>query len=170
MTIDVNVLENLMPNILTVLTQLCATALLFVLMKKLAWQPVMKILSERSKYEQERLQEADRLKKEQESMMAQAEKELEEAGQKAQQTIQSAREEGEKLKEKLITEGRERQKQLVEDAERDISLQKSKMLDEVHKEMVNVAINATSKMLGEKVDAKTDKKVVESFIKEVSKK
>lgn len=170
MSIDVNVLEKLMPDILTVVTQLCATAILFVLMKKLAWGPVKKILAERSRFEQDKLAEAETYRKEQEEMRSEAEKELDEANKQARETLQNAREEGERLKESIIAEGRAHSKQLVEDAERDIELQRTKMLDEVHQELVNVAIETTSKMLGQNVDDKTDRKVVENFIKEVSRK
>ncbi len=170
MTIDVDVLEQLMPNILTILTQLCATAILFLLMKKFAWEPVKKILAARSQFEQGKLAEAEEYRAEQEKLKREAEKQLEEAGQQARETIQKAREEGERLKDSIVSEGKERSRQMLEDAEKDIELQRTKMLDEVHKDIVNAAIDTASKMLGEKVDDKADRKVVESFIKEVSKK
>ena len=58
----VDILELLVPDVWTALTQLCATALLFFLMYKLAWKPVKKILDERSKFEQQKLSEAAALK------------------------------------------------------------------------------------------------------------
>ncbi len=170
MGIQIDLLSKLIPNILTIITQLCATAILFMLMKKFAWGPVKNILAERSKYEQERLTEADRLRKESAELKAEAEHELQEASVKAQQTIKDARSEAERLKESLINEGKERSQQLIDEAQKDIELQKAKMMEEMHKDIVNVAINTTSKMLGEKVDDKSDKKLVEGFIKEVSKK
>lgn len=170
MTIDIDVLEKLLPNILTVITQLCATAVLFLLMKKFAWEPVKKIMAARSEYEQERLSEADRLLQEQQQLRQQAEDELEQASVKARETMQDARDEGERMKENIIAEGRERSRQLIEEAGKDIELQRSKMLDEVHQQIVNVAIDTTSKMLGEKVDDKSDRKIVEKFIEEVSRK
>ncbi|MBR4422532.1 MAG: ATP synthase F0 subunit B, partial [Erysipelotrichaceae bacterium] len=55
----VDILSQLIPNVWTVITQLCATAVLFFLMYKLAWKPVKKILDARSEYEQARLSEAE---------------------------------------------------------------------------------------------------------------
>ena len=49
----VDILELLIPDVWTALAQLCATALLFFLMYKLAWKPVSRILNERSRFEQQ---------------------------------------------------------------------------------------------------------------------
>ena len=87
MNIDIDVLSQLMPNIFTVITQLCATAVLFLLMYKLAWQPVKKILDARSEYEEKRLTDAEALKNKNEQLNAEASQQIEEANVQAQQII-----------------------------------------------------------------------------------
>ena len=168
MNINVDVLENLVPNLLTVATQLIATLIMFIMLKKFAWEPVKKIMNERSAYEQERLNEAERLRQENRELKEQIEKELEDANKQAQETIQEAQMEGQRLKDSMVSEGRERSKQLIDDAERSIELERSKMLDEMHEEIVDVALNATEKMLNEKLDEESDRRAIDSFIKEVS--
>ena len=79
----VDILALLVPNIWTAITQLCATAVLFFALYKLAYKPVKKILDARSEYEQNRLAEADALKKENEEMKKQMEAELAKADDKA---------------------------------------------------------------------------------------
>lgn len=170
MGVNVDVLSKLMPNILTIAVQLCATAVLFLLMKRFAWDPVRKILEERSKYEQERLTDAEDLRREQIQLREEVEQQLSDASKQAIQTIKGAREEGERLRDSLVNEGKQRSQQLVDEAQKDIELQKAKMMEELHKDIVNVAINTTSKMLAEQVDEKSDKRIVEGFIKEVAKK
>ena len=49
----VDILGLLVPNIWTALTQLCATAVLFFLMYKLAYKPVKNILDKRSEFVRE---------------------------------------------------------------------------------------------------------------------
>ena len=168
MQIDIDVLENLMPNVLTVVTQLCATLVMFLLLKKFAWEPVKKIMATRSAYEQERLEEAERLKQENLELRAQMDKQLADASRKAQETIQNAQLEGQRMKDNLVSEGRERSKQLLDEAEHSIELERNKMLDEVHEEIVDVALSATEKMLSEKLDEESDRRVIDSFIKEVT--
>lgn len=168
MNIQIDVLEQLMPNLLTMITQLVATFLLFVLMKKLAWEPAKKMLQQRADYQQSLLTEAEELKKENERLRRQVERQLAEADKAAQQTLANAQIEGEKLKNELVNEGREKSKQIVEEAQADIEMQKARMLDEMHEELVDAAISATEKMLNSKLDEKKDHQVIDDFIKEVS--
>ena len=168
MNIDIDVLNQLMPNILTVVTQLCATALLFFLMYKLAWTPVKRILDTRSEYEQSRLTEADKLRKDNEALNAEANKQIEEANAQAQEIVSRAQAEGLRLKENLVDEGRQKSQQMVEDAQRNITLQKNKMLEDMHEEVVDIAMQAAEKMLQRKLDSQADRDSIENFIKEVS--
>lgn len=168
MNIDIDVLNQLMPNILTVVTQLCATALLFFLMYKLAWKPVKRILDTRSEYEQSRLTEADQLRKDNEALNAEANKQIEEANAQAQEIVSRAQAEGLRLKENLVDEGRQKSQQMVEDAQRNITLQKNKMLEDMHEEVVDIAMQAAEKMLQRKLDSQADRDSIENFIKEVS--
>ena len=58
----VDILNQLVPNVWTALTQLCASAVLFFVLYKLGYKPVRKILDTRSEYEQNKLAQADALK------------------------------------------------------------------------------------------------------------
>ena len=168
MNIDIDVLSQLMPNILTVITQLCATAVLFFLMYKLAWKPVKKILDTRSEYEQSRLSNADEMKKKNELLNAEATQQIEEANIQAQQIIARAQEEGQKMRDDLVNEGRQKSRQLVEDAQRNIALEKNRMMEDMHEEVVEIALSAAGKMLQQKLDSSSDRDSIEDFIKEVS--
>jgi len=164
-----SVLENLMPNIWTVLTQLLATLILFLVLRKLVWKPVKEILNKRSVYEQERLEKAEQLRKENEEMNVQIQEELRQANIKATEIIKKSQVDGEKLRDNLIAEGKEKAQTIVNDAQRSIELQKAKMVDEMHQEIVDVAISAAEKMLKHKLDEKTDRDLIDKFVKEVSK-
>lgn len=164
-----SVLENLMPNIWTVLTQLLATLILFLVLKKLVWKPVKETLEKRSVYEQERLEKAERLRKENEELNTQVQEELRQANIKANEIVKKAQLEGEKVRDNLIAEGKEKAQVIVSDAQRSIELQKAKMVDEMHQEIVDVAISAAEKMLQHKLDDENDRKLIDKFVKEVSK-
>ena len=166
----VDILALLVPNIWTAITQLCATAVLFFALYKLAYKPVKKILDARSEYEQNKLAQADALKEENEALKKQLEEELAKADAAARETIEKARTEGRQLKENLISEGKERKEKLLADAKADIDLQRSRMLDEVQQEIVDATISATEKLLSEKIDETADMRIIDDFIKEVTKK
>ena len=159
----VDILALLVPDVWTALTQLCASAVLFFLMYKLAWKPVRKILDQRSEYEQSKLSEAETMKKENEELNDQAKKAITDANKEAEAIVKSAREEGISVRNELIEQGKEQSKQLLENAQRDMELQRSKMMEQMHEEIVDAALTATEKMLQSKISAETEK----AFVREV---
>ncbi len=166
----IDILGQLVPNVWTALTQLCATAVLFFLMYKLAWKPVKKILDARSEYESSRLSEADRLREESEKLNADARASIDEAQQQAQQILDDARVAGDQLREQIAQEGRKQVEKMRADAEKDIEKQRGKMLDQMQEEIVDTAVAVAEKILQSKVDAKQDKDNIDTFVKEVIKK
>lgn len=170
MKIETDILAQLMPNPLTMIAQLCATAILFFLMYKLAYKPVKKILDTRSEYEESRLKDADELKKKYEDLHAEAENEINNAKAEAKEIIAKAQDEGNRVKNNLIDEGKQKSQAIIDDAQNNIAMQKAKMLDEMHGEIVDVALTAAEKLLQSKIDSKNDKDSVNEFIKEVTNK
>lgn len=157
----------LFPNIWTVISQLCATAVLFFLMYKLAYKPVKKILDARSDYEQSRISEADALKEETEKLNEEAKRGIIEANKSAEDIVSSAREEAESIKNELVAQGKEASKQMMENAQKEIEVQRSKMLQDLHAEIVDATISATEKMLKVKIENQEDKDNIDTFVKEV---
>ena len=166
----IDILGQLVPNVWTALTQLCATAVLFFLMYKLAWKPVKKILDARSEYESSRLTEADRLREENEKLNVEARASIEEAQKEVQQILDEAREAGDQLKEQITQEGRKQVEKMRKDAEKDIEKQRNKMLEQMQEEIVDTAVAVAEKILQNKVNAKQDRDNIDTFIKEVIKK
>jgi len=163
----IDILQLLVPNVWTAISQLCASALLFFLMYKLAWKPIKKILDQRSEYEQSRLKEADDLRQENEKLNEQAKSAIIEANKTAETIVKNAREEGISIRDELVEQGKQQSKQLMDNAQRDIELQRSKMMEEMHEEIVDAALLATEKMLNSKLNSKSEKADIDSFVKEV---
>jgi len=163
----VDILELLVPDVWTALTQLCATALLFFLMYKLAWKPVKKILDERSKFEQQKLSEAAALKEENEKTAKEAKNIISDANRDAEMIVKEAREEGQNLKNELIEEGKRQSAQLLENAKHDMEMQKARMMEEMRSEIVDTAIAAAEKVLQNNVDPDAERQSINSFVKEV---
>ncbi len=163
----VDILELLVPDVWTSITQLCATAVLFFLMYKLAWKPVKKILDERSRFEQEKLSEAAALKEENEKINEQAKSIISEANRSAEAIVKEAREEAIATRNELVDDGKKQAAQLLENARHDMELERSKMMEEMRSEIVESAITAAEKILEEKADPQSEKKSIDSFVREV---
>jgi len=163
----VDILSLLVPNVWTALTQLCASAVLFFLMYKLAWKPVKKILDTRSEFEQVKLAEAERLIEENEKKYSEAKDIISDANRTAEEIVADATKEAQKVREDLLAETKKECELILANNQKDLELQKSKMLKEVQEELVDATISATEKMLKNKIDYKTEKDNIDSFIKEV---
>ncbi|MEA5026818.1 MAG: F0F1 ATP synthase subunit B [Erysipelotrichaceae bacterium] len=170
MEISLDVLEKLLPNVLTVVTQLVATFVLFFFMKKLAWQPVREILQKRADYEQKRLTDAQQLKETSEKMNEQARQELLKAGAEAKELISIGKSEAERIRNELIEDAKKKSAEKISDARKEIAYEKDQMRSEIHQEIIDVAFVAAEKLLAEKLDAQTDRQEIADFVKEVVKK
>ena len=62
------------------------------------------------------------------------------------------------------------EEQMLANAKADIVFERNRMLDEVQREIVDATISATEKMLSERIDEKADKRIIDDFIKEITKK
>ena len=163
----VDILELLVPDVWTSITQLCATAVLFFLMYKLAWKPVKKILDERSAFEQKKLDEASKLQIENEKISQQAKDIISEANRSAEAIVKEAREEAQNAKKELIDEGKKEAAQLLENAKRDAEQERSKQMEELRSQIVDSAILAAEKILENNIDSESEKLSVDSFVREV---
>jgi len=169
MEFNIDVLGKMVPNILTALTQLGATFILFYFIKKLAWKPVREILQKRSETEQNRLIEAQKLKDESEKINIQAKQELQQAGADAKQLISVGRSEAERVKNELLEDARRKSEEKLNEARKEIEYEKVLMRTELHNQIVDVALIAAEKLLSEKFDEKKDRQEIEKFVKEVVK-
>lgn len=163
----VDILGLLVPNVWTALSQLCASAVLFFLMYKLAYKPVKKILDARSEFEQDKLAKAEELIEENTRLNEEAKQSIRDANRTAEEIVSDARKEGEELKAGLINEAKEESKEIKAAAQKEVDLMRARVMDEMHDQLVDATISATEKMLQKKVDAKIDKDDIDSFIKEV---
>lgn len=165
---EFDVLNKLFPNPLTLFTQLCATAVLVFFAYKLLWKPVRAYLDKRSEYMQSQLTEAEELKKESERLFADANKELKAAGTTAKEIVERGRNEGKREKETIVLEAQKEAELKLDTARKQIDKEKQQMRDAVRKEIVEVAFDASEKLLHQKLDDTTDKASLEQFIKEVN--
>ena len=170
MQINIDVLGKLIPNILTVVTQLCATAVLFLLMRKLAWKPVHNILLARSEFEQKQLDDAQRMKQDTQRLADQAKADSAKAALQARDYIEQGRSEGQKIKDQLVAEGKTQAQLALDKARQDIDVQKQQMQAAMYDDIVEVAMEASAKVLSDSTSAAGapgQKKAVEKFVKEV---
>ena len=141
--------------------------LLYFLLKKFLFGRIIDLIKAReneirdtyAKSDQDR-DEASKLKSDYEARIAQAEEE-------AHKKIQEAVLEAKKISDNIVKNTKEETEKIKVKAMRDIDQEKKNALVEIRKEVVNLSMIATEKLIEKSVDKKTAEKLIESAIQDI---
>ncbi len=164
---EIDILGSLIPDPITMLAQLMATGLLFLAFKKYLWVPVSEYLDKRANIAQKELTDANQAKEDAFEKQKQANAQLQEAAIKAQKIINHSESEAKKIKEEMLSQAQSQAKQKIEHARSQIELQRKDMQSSIRKEIVDVAMLASERLLHEKMNESIDRQMIEDFIKDV---
>lgn len=159
----------LFPNWLTMLVQFCSTIVLFLLCKKLLWTPARNILKTRQEKMNEGLENARKLQEEATADLNDAKENLEKARERSSEIVEQARKEANELRDEIVNHAKDEANQKLANADKQIENKKLEAKQEIHDEMVNVAMAAVSKLLNDKATSKDDEEAIQKYIDEVNK-
>ncbi|MFA7662567.1 MAG: F0F1 ATP synthase subunit B [Patescibacteria group bacterium] len=138
--------------------------ILFIL-KKFAFEPIKKTLTERQNKIERGLEDAQRAASELQTAEISRDKTLIEARVEANKIISEAV----STSTKIITEAKqmtdEKQKEIITRAKEVIESEKQKMLVEVREDVIKTVILATEKLIGKKLDSADDQKIIKELLK-----
>lgn len=148
---------------------LLSFGLLFLLLKKYAFPPILDALDEREKKIRTDIESAEKLKQNATEVMEDLERELKNAHEKAATIVQMATAEAKKIQEKALEETQAKVKQMQSDMEREIEASRNKLLGEIRSYTAALTIASTEKFLKKTMDASDRKKLADESIEEVIK-
>ena len=139
---------------------------LYVLMKKFVFGRVTKIIDARQALLEEKKasvakaqEEADRLKKE-------YEKSLENANETSVQIVKEAKSRARAEYYKILARAAADAEAMKAGAEKAIATEREKQMDELHVQIMDLAVEAAGRIMAEKSSPETDKALYDAFIKE----
>lgn len=146
--------------------QLITFFLAFMVLKKYAFKPIIKVLNERRETIEDGVKLGEKMRQEETKLEAkvakvladtrlQADSILADAQEAARQTV---RESEDKAKEKAVI--------ILAEAESRIEQETARARKQLEKEIVGLVSDATEAIIGEKVDAKKDSQLIERALKE----
>jgi F-type H+-transporting ATPase subunit b len=141
--------------------------LLFLVLAKFAFPPILGYAEAREQRIQDTLDEARRQREEAEKLLDQQRQELAQARQQSQSLIAEGKQAAERVREELLAKARADQEQLIARARQDIERERDRALESVRREAVDVALAAAGRLLGERVDADRDRKLVSDYLTSV---
>ena len=167
--VNFDVQGTLMPNLYTMIVQLCATLIIFLCIKKWLWKPVKNILAKRADAMQASLDSAFEQNEEARVNLEASRKELNDAKESSREIIDAARVEATNLKNEIVADAKRQAQNKLDQADEKIAKAKADAQSDLHDEMVSVAMAAVSKLLDEKATSKDDEEAIDKYIKEVKK-
>jgi F-type H+-transporting ATPase subunit b len=108
--------------------------------------------------------EAERLRSEMTQMRTDYERRIADTEAQARETIQAQIREAQNLRQTLMSEAAQKADQLVAQAQQQIEQEKNRVLTELRLEVVNLALAATEKLVGENMDTAKNRRLVDEFI------
>lgn len=161
--------EKLLPNIWAFLVQLIAFVLLLIAVIFLAYKPVKKFLEKRSEMLEEEVKTTHENRKISEEKRVEMISNLANAKAEATKIINEATKEATIAKDKILSDANDERRQLKEKTMNEISLEKEKAMKELKDQIVDVAFEASSKILEREVNSLDNKKIVDNFVEDLNK-
>lgn len=127
-------------------TLLAFLVVLFIL-RKFAWKPILKTLSERETGIADSIAAAERVKKEMQEMQAENEKIMADAREQRSRILKEAKDEQERIINKAKDDTKTIADKMIADAQQQIQQQKMAALTEVKNEIGNLAVEVAEKVL-----------------------
>jgi F-type H+-transporting ATPase subunit b len=138
--------------------------LCFVL-AKFAFPPILGYAAAREQRIQAALDEARKQREETERLLQEQRAELANARAQAQQFIAEGKVAAERVREDMLTRARAEQEELVTRAKQDIVRERELAIESLRREAIDIAIAAAGKLVGQRVDAAEDRRIVSDYLK-----
>lgn len=171
--IDVSFIKDLysklIPNLPSFLVQLLALIVLIVLAILLAYKPLKKMLKKRQDYIEENILESENLKAQSIENLRKSELAIQEVKKEASQIISDAKNQAIKESEKIKENSAKDLQKMKLDAEKEIEQKQLEAKESIRKEIIDVALLASSELLSRNISSSDNKKIVEDFIEEINK-
>jgi F-type H+-transporting ATPase subunit b len=135
-----------------------------IFMWKLVYGPITAALEDRDNKVEDAIKAAEVARREAEEQMTQAKAELAEAQASAKRMVEEAMGRAERQAAEAVREADERAKAELQKARETIEAEKRQAVQEIRAIAVDLTISATSKLLGQEVDAAKNKPLVEQFV------
>lgn len=164
--LEIDIVGQLIPNVTTMLVQLCSTTILFLLAYKYLWPSVRKFLDAQQEQIQKDLLASQQLKQEADQDRQKAHEQLNLAAQQSQQMIEAAVVEAKQQKEDILKQANHQANLAKEKALEQVEAQKRQMQSQIQNDMIEIAMLATKQMVAASDVDKINQEALETFVKE----
>jgi len=152
------------------IAQLVNFSILVIILYKLLYKPVLKVLNDRKEKIEQGLKDAKSLGEELERTKELQKREINKAKVEARKIIENAQDLAEKSGQDIKIKAKNEVEKLITAARTQIIDEKEKMLAEARKEISSLVLDISEKVFGKLVDAKINQKLIDESVKDIKKK
>jgi F-type H+-transporting ATPase subunit b len=162
-------MELLTPGTGLIIWQLIIFVLLFLLLSKLAWKPIINSLKDRERSIQDALDTAEKARLEMSQLRADNEKLLKEAREERDRILREAREVSNRMKDEAQADAKKVADKIIEDAKAAINIEKQAALKEVRIQVAMFSLDIAEKLMKKNLsNDKAQKELVEGYVKDLN--
>ena len=159
--------EALRPDLQQILSQLISFVLLLALLRRFAWGPLLAILDQRRKHIEDGLRQVAAGKEEMERLKAEYAQRLAKIEDEARLKMQQAILEGKRVSLEIQEQARAQAQDAMTKSKDTIAMEVAKAKVQLRDHVAQLTMEAVEKVLRQKVDAKTDRHLVDTVLDEL---
>jgi F-type H+-transporting ATPase subunit b len=156
------------PQIGTIFWTALTFVILLLILKKLAWAPILQMLSDREQKIKEALEKADAAQKESEVAMAKQQETMALAKKEAQELLAKGRKTAETSKEEIIQKAQAEATSMLERAKKEIDQERDKAVEEIRNQTAEISISIASKLIGKSLSKDDHQDIIEESLKKMA--
>lgn len=159
--------EFLSIDLFTALFTLINTVVLFLVLKKFLWGPVMKMIDDRQREIDDMYEQADKAQSEAKAMRQEYSEKLDQASQTSEKLVKEAVARGQSREEEIIRQANADADAIRKKASADIDRQKKQAINDAKNEISVIALAIAGKVVGRELTQDDQIQLVDRFIEEL---
>jgi F-type H+-transporting ATPase subunit b len=152
----------------TLITQVVTFIILLVVLRFVAYKPIMRMLDERSRRIKESMEQAEALKAQSARGEEELKKQIEQASREGQDRIARAVKAGEEVKKKAQEDAKKEAENLITRARSEIQRERDDAITEVRREFADLTVLAAGKVIEKSLDKEEHRELIEKVLEESS--
>jgi len=152
----------------TVIVELITFLVMLAILARWVYPEIVRLAEARQRVVSEQLKEAEQSRADAEERLKEAEAKLADARKTAQSVIDAANKSGEQLRQELRQKAEEESRRTVEAARKEIEAERDEAVRSVRREVSELVVAATEKVIGETLDDEGQRKLIDRAIAEVA--
>ena len=159
--------EFLNINFFTALFTLVNTIVLFLVLKKYLFKPVMKLIQDRQKEIDDMYADAASAQKSAQALESEYKQKLSAASETSERIVKEAVARGQAREEEILRQANSEAAAMMDKAAADIAMEKKKAINDAKDEISGMAIAIAEKVVGRELNEKDHSQLVDAFIEEL---